>query len=207
MSDVLILNGDGNIMSLLPLSTVDWMDAISYLYSDKVVVVKNYDDWEVHSPSVTLKVPSIIMFKGYAWWDKTVVFTSENLFLRDGYTCMLQITQRCAANKGKGHSERRLTMDHVVPRSLGGKKSWSNIVTACFECNCKRGNNSSIRPKRQPHAPTYYDLLSKRKQLPIVLRDTAWASYLPKDWNEDAVFYKPRNGDTVLLKDYKNDTE
>jgi len=200
--DTLLLNGDGNIMSILPLSVVSWKDAISYMYSDKVVVVKNYEDWEVHSPTVTLPVPSILMFKGYAWWDKTVVFTAENLFLRDNYTCMLQITSRCAAKKGKGHPVKRLTMDHCVPKSLGGKKSWTNIVTACFECNCKRGNNSSVKPKKQPHAPTYYDLLGKRKELPIIVKDTAWVDYLPSDWNKDAIFYKPRDGDMVLLKDH-----
>jgi len=202
MSDVLILNGDGNIMSILPLSVVEWTDAISYICSEKVVVVKNYDNWEVHSPSTTMPVPSILMFKGFAWWDKTVVFTQENLFLRDDYTCMLQITSRCAAAKGKGHSVKKLTMDHCTPRSHGGKKSWNNIVTACFECNCKRGNNSLLRPKKTPKAPTYYELLDKRKKLPMVIKDTAWADYLPQDWDKDSIYYKPRDGKMVLLKDH-----
>lgn len=201
--DTLILNGDGNVMSVLPLSVVNWTDAISYMYSEKVVVVKNYEDWEVHSPSVTMKVPSILMFRGYAWWDKMVVFTQENLFLRDDYTCMLQITSRCAANKGKGHSPKRLTMDHYIPRSKGGKKVWSNIVTACFECNCRRGNNSSIKPKKLPRVPSYYDLLETRKKLPIVIKDPAWRDYL-HDWNDDVIYYQPRKGKMVLLKDYKN---
>jgi hypothetical protein len=38
--------------------------------------------------------------------------------------------------------QRDLTLDHVVPVSLGGVNSWTNLVTACMACNQRKGNKS-----------------------------------------------------------------
>jgi 5-methylcytosine-specific restriction endonuclease McrA len=50
------------------------------------------------------------------------------VFARDGYEC-----QYCGAGS-------HLTMDHVVPRSRGGRSSWDNVVTSCAPCNLRKGN-------------------------------------------------------------------
>lgn len=37
------------------------------------------------------------------------------------------------------------TMEHLIPRSLGGTRSVTNIVRACYSCNQRRGDSPKIR--------------------------------------------------------------
>jgi 5-methylcytosine-specific restriction endonuclease McrA len=54
-------------------------------------------------------------------------------------------------------SKKQLTLDHVVPKSRGGKNTWSNLVTCCFTCNLKKGNKTPDEAKMvmrtQPYTP------------------------------------------------------
>jgi hypothetical protein len=59
----LVLNADAQPTSLLPLSVVDWREAIRYLVLDKVSVMAWYDDWIVHSANWSTRVPAVIMLK------------------------------------------------------------------------------------------------------------------------------------------------
>jgi 5-methylcytosine-specific restriction endonuclease McrA len=54
-----------------------------------------------------------------------------------------------------------LSLDHVIPRSMGGQNSWSNIVCACTKCNVKKGGRTPklahmklvrkpVKPRRNP---------------------------------------------------------
>jgi 5-methylcytosine-specific restriction endonuclease McrA len=81
-----------------------------------------------------------------------VKLTKQEIFRRDQYTC-----QYCGT-KAKG-----LTIDHIIPRSRGGKHSWSNLVTACPECNRKKGGRTLqevkmrfINPPHEPQATAIY---------------------------------------------------
>ncbi|WP_052891092.1 HNH endonuclease [Thermogemmatispora carboxidivorans] len=73
--------------------------------------------------------------------------TRANIFLRDEETC-----QYC------GKRTRELTLDHVIPRSRGGKSTWENLVTSCKACNSKKGNRLlkevNMRLIRQPRPLT-----------------------------------------------------
>ena len=57
----------------------------------------------------------------------------------------------------KHHDDRELTLDHVIPKSRGGLNTWTNIVTACKDCNQKKGNKTpaeaNMRLYRQPVKP------------------------------------------------------
>lgn len=187
--DTLLLNADGNPISLLPLSTLNWQTAIRLMFLDKVVPIKFYDDWVVRSPTKEMNVPSVVMTKKYVKSPKFVPFTRQNVYLRDEFTCQLQITSVCARSHGKGHSTDDLTLDHVHPKSFGGKQSWNNIITACAECNSHKGNRVII-PKTTARMPTYYDLAEKRKKTPLFIADKAWMDYL--GWDESLVYLKPR---------------
>jgi len=185
--DTLILNADYRPLSLLPLSIVDWELAIKLVALGKVSVIKEYDDWEVHSPSITVKVPSIVVTTGYVNWKKDVKYSRSNVLLRDKFTCQL-----C----GKSPSIKELTLDHVKPRSLGGITSWTNIVAACRGCNSRKGNDHNIRPKHKPYRPSYYQLAALRQALPVTIREVEWRTYLP--WDEHLIYVHPRNGKTKL---------
>ena len=73
MKDVLLLNQDGNPLTLWPLSTITWQQAIKALYLDKVTVLRSYDDWICHSQHLALPVPSVVMMAQYHYQKGTVI--------------------------------------------------------------------------------------------------------------------------------------
>jgi 5-methylcytosine-specific restriction endonuclease McrA len=169
VSDVLVLNADAQPISYLPLSAVQWKEAITYLYLDKCNVLEWYDDWIVHSADWETKVPAIIMMKEYVRRNTKARFTKFNLHLRDLYTC-----QYCEKQLERSH----LTVDHVIPLSKGGKTTWNNIVTACGPCNSRKGDKLFPKPVRLPYRPDYYELVNKRKQLPFSVKHDSWYEFI-----------------------------
>lgn len=169
MSDVLVLNADGQPVSYLPLSAVEWKEAITYLWLDKVTVLDWYDDWIVRSSSWETKVPSVIMLKEMMRRRRQPRFSKTNIYIRDLYTC-----QYCNTFQTRNN----LTLDHVIPLSKGGRTKWENIVAACSPCNSKKGNKTHMKPIKDPYVPNYYDLVNKRKQLTFEVKHPAWKQYL-----------------------------
>lgn len=172
MSDTLVINADGQPVSLLPLSAVSWKDAVMYMYHDKCNVLEWYDDWVVHSAHWETRVPAVIMLKDFLRRSTRPRFSKGNLYLRDMYHC-----QYC----GVGVNNKTATMDHVVPLSRGGKTAWDNIVTACGPCNSKKGNHMHMKPYYKPYEPGYYELVRKRKQMPFDLKHHSWAQWIGLD--------------------------
>jgi 5-methylcytosine-specific restriction endonuclease McrA len=183
--DTLILNKDGNPLSLVPLSVVSWQVAIRLLSLGKVTVLKEHEDWIVRSQKLEMHVPSIVICTEYVKWNKRIKYSRTNVYLRDDFTCQLQSTTRCRENHGKVKIS-DLTLDHVVPRSKGGKTNWTNVITSCKECNSNKGNDHTIVPKKMPYKPTYYEILAKRKNHPVQVRDPEWAYYLG-DWKPELI--------------------
>lgn len=169
MSDVLILNANAQPISFLPLSIVQWKEAIKYLYHDKCDVLEWYDDWMVRSPSWETRVPAVIMMREYIKQKTEVRFSKSNLYLRDLYTC-----QYCNTPPARMH----LTMDHVLPISKGGTTCWENIVTACNDCNSRKGNRTDIKPLHKPYRPGYWELVRKRKQRQFIIKHPSWNAYI-----------------------------
>jgi len=169
MSDCLVLNADGAPVSFLPVSTIDWQEAIKYLVLDKCHVLLWHENWVVHSANWETQVPSIIILKEYMKTKTTVRFSKGNVFLRDSYTC---------AYCEKKLEKRECTLDHVLPSSHGGKTNFDNTVTACGTCNANKGNNKKIKPKFKPYKPDFYELVNKRKKLPFQVRHKEWLEYL-----------------------------
>ena len=169
MSDVLILNADAQPVSYLPLSVIQWKEAIKYMYHDKCDVLEWYDDWLVRSPTWETKVPAVIMMRDYIKQKTEVRFSKSNLFLRDQNTCLY-----C----NKEFREKELTLDHVIPISRGGKTSWTNIVAACGPCNSTKGNKTNWKPKYKPYRPGYWELVRKRKQRDFQLKHPSWKYFI-----------------------------
>ena len=169
MSSCLILNADASPVSLLPLSTISWEEAIRYLVTDKAIVLEWYDDWTVHSEKWSTQVPAVMILKEYQKKKTAVRFSKHNVFLRDGYEC-----QYC----GEDVSRKTATLDHVLPVSHGGKTTFENTVCACANCNANKGNDKKIVPKVKPIKPTYFQLADKRKKMKWDLGHPSWAPYL-----------------------------
>lgn len=169
MSDVLVLNADAQPVSYLPLSVIQWKEAITYMWLDKCTVLEWYDDWMVHSAQWETRVPAVIMLKDMMRRRRKPRFSKTNVYLRDLYTCQYCLTQ---------FPKSQLTIDHVIPLSKGGRTNWENIVCACNPCNSRKGNRLTPKPKIQPYQPDYYELVNKRKQLPLQLRHPSWEPYI-----------------------------
>ncbi len=104
----LVLNADYTPLSYYPLSLWPWQTAVKAVFLDRVTIVENYER-EIHSPTRTMPIPSVIALRQYVKPSEHPAFTRFNLFLRDRFAC-----QYCGSGKD-------LTFDHVVPRRLGGR--------------------------------------------------------------------------------------
>ena len=170
MSDTLLLNADAQPLNLLPVSTINWQEAIRYLVLDKVRVLTWHDDWIVRSATWETPVPAVIMLKEYHKKRAGVRLTKRNVFLRDQYKC-----QYC----GCGVDSNSATLDHIQPISKGGKSSWENLVTACRSCNYEKADKLGYKPKRIGYRPGYFELAEKRRLMGFDIRHPSWIDYLP----------------------------
>ena len=165
----LVLNADYRPLSYYPLSLWPWQEAVKAAYMDRVVIVATYDEC-VHSPSTTLRIPSVVVLKDYVKPQKCVAFTRFNLFLRDGFCC-----QYCGARGD-------LTFDHVIPRSKGGRTSWENVVAACSGCNLRKGSRSlkqaGLSLRRPPRRPGSEELRDIGRKFPPNYLHGSWLDYL-----------------------------
>lgn len=169
MADVLLLNANAQPISYLPLSTVNWKEAILYMYHEKCSVLEWYDDWLVRSPTWETKVPAVIMLKDFVRQKTQVRFSKYNVFLRDQYNCLY-----CDEKLNSSEA----TLDHVIPLSKGGKTNFENIVTSCSICNSQKGNRTDMKPKYAPYRPGYWELVRKRKQLPYDIKHPSWEQWI-----------------------------
>lgn len=129
-----------------------------------------------------LLVPRIVVLQIY---DRIPIgrirFSRQNIFLRDDNTC-----QYCE----KQLERRQLNLDHVTPRSQGGKTTWDNVVASCFACNHKKGGRTpaqaQMRLVRRPRKPKWSELARTPKPR-VVYRE--WIPFLdPVDatyWNTE----------------------
>src|SRR4028119_2305676 len=113
----LVLNADYTPLSYYPLSLWPWQTAVKAVFLERVDIVAQYVR-EVHSPTRTFQLPSVIALRQYVKPSEHPAFTRFNLFLRDRFEC-----QYCA-------SPAELTFDHVVPRAHGGGRSREHGTTA-----------------------------------------------------------------------------
>ncbi len=171
MADCLLLNANYQPVSILPLSTISWQHAIKLMYLDNITVLETYEDWVVRSARLTIHVPCVAVTKDYFDIKKGAKFSRRNLFLRDMYQC-----QYCGDTFDVGD----LTLDHYIPRSEGGKTTWENSLTACRDCNHKKGNKY-WKPLRLPYKPDYFHLVNKWKNTKIRVRHPSWLKYLNLD--------------------------
>jgi 5-methylcytosine-specific restriction endonuclease McrA len=155
-----------------PLQVVGWQRAVTLLFQGKAEVIEEHNE-EIHSISFSMKIPSVLRMLSMVRLKRKVPvkFTRLNIFTRDGWKC-----QYC----GEKFPSEKLTFDHVVPVSQGGKKQWENIVTACVECNShKEGRTpqqAGMKLLKKPKQPIWAQVVT----VTVGLRTTpdSWRDYL-----------------------------
>jgi 5-methylcytosine-specific restriction endonuclease McrA len=120
---VLVLNANFE-----PLNVCDTRRAVGLILLNKASLILN-GRGEIQTVSSNFPAPSIIRLERMIKRPRqSVRLTKREVFRRDNYTC-----QYC------GQRPLRLTVDHVIPRRLGGGHTWENLVTACPACNLRKG--------------------------------------------------------------------
>lgn len=189
MHEVLLLNANAQPLSFLPVSSISWQQAIKLLYLNAASALHHYDGWEVHSPSATMQVPSVIILRKQVhnmreWVPRDGGPQKSLVFLRDLFIC-----QYC----DKPFPRSQLTIDHVVPRKYGGRSRWDNVTTACGPCNCERGCDIRMQPKCKPFRPSFSLLMKNMRKFPLTIPHATWNYYL--GWDESRLrLIDPRNG-------------
>jgi 5-methylcytosine-specific restriction endonuclease McrA len=168
----LVLNADYQPLSYYPLSVWSWQDTIKAIFLGRVDIVSNYDRL-IRSPGHDLKLPSVVALKEYVPQNRRPPFTRFNVFLRDRFACQYCWSQFPVHD---------LTFDHLVPRSRGGRTSWTNIVTACTACNLRKSNRMphecGMQLMAKPFAPTAQQLQKCGRHFPPNYLHDSWRDYL-----------------------------
>jgi len=142
MSDqVLVLNANFE-----PINICDLRRAFGLILTEKATLVSNGRGY-FYSINQKFPIPSVIRLQRMVHRPRAQVhLTRKEIFRRDHYTC-----QYC------GHHSSNLTIDHVIPKRLGGEFSWENLVTACSVCNHKKGgrmvHDAGMKLLRIPKPP------------------------------------------------------
>lgn len=155
-----------------PHRIVSWQRAVIMLFDGKVEIVEEYDE-PIRSVSITIKMPAVVrMLRAVRGRRRAIKFSRINVATRDDFRC-----QYC----GGKFPLRRLTYDHVVPRSQGGRTAWDNIVMACYPCNEAKRNRTpeqaGMKLRKQPVKPSWLPVIAFHVDATHSIPD-AWANWL-----------------------------
>jgi 5-methylcytosine-specific restriction endonuclease McrA len=150
--------------------------AFILLVKGKAVVVEERDR-EIRRG---MMAPSVIRLRNYVNVPhKTQVLSRKNILLRDRCRC-----QYCGVTLNAAH----LTLDHVIPKSLGGRNEWHNLVACCAPCNRKKSNKTleecGLTLIRKPRPVTVHT--SRHVLRSVGAEDPKWRRYLYFDSEGDS---------------------
>jgi hypothetical protein len=177
MKRVLVLNADNSPINVLPFQKAFKLafrgkaSVVSHIMDNPIKCVvsdENYLNLIDECPTLLtddgkgFKRPTILRLNKYKYIPfKKVTLSRNNIYRRDDYTCVY-----CG-------TENDLTIDHVIPRSKGGKNTWENLVTCCGTCNVTKCNKDlDVFLEEQgydmiskPYKPTYLEFISNNRDI------------------------------------------
>lgn len=139
---VLLLNA-----SFEPLRIITTKRAVCLVLAEKAEVIESKPGC-LRSATTQVVIPSVIRLRKYVHvpYKATYPLNRRSLLARDRRECQVAGCEKIGS-----------TIDHVVPRSRGGKHEWSNVALMCPSCNFRKGDRllSEIgwTLKRQPAQP------------------------------------------------------
>jgi 5-methylcytosine-specific restriction endonuclease McrA len=148
----------------------------AYDFTDWTSLAAREGEAVITTPLLRIRVPEVIVLKRYNGFPlHTVAFSRRNIYRRDAYTC-----QYCGSRPGS----ELLSIDHVVPRSRGGRSNWVNCVLACVDCNKRKADRTleeaGIVLHKAPGPPTFHGAL----EISIGRRKASWERFISERyWN------------------------
>jgi CRISPR/Cas system Type II protein with McrA/HNH and RuvC-like nuclease domain len=146
MSKVLVLNAD-----YTPLNVTSLNRGFKLVYKGKAEVVKKDDKPLITTIGDFIRPIIIRLFNYVRHQVKPLKLNRKRIYRRDNFECVY-----CGSKKN-------LTIDHVIPRSKGGKNTWDNLVTCCSGCNLRKGDKSveesGFKMKRKPFVPSIFSFV------------------------------------------------
>lgn len=130
--------------------------AIRLFLKEKVDVLSSWEDVRYYSASGFIELPAVMRLR-YRITRNSVkrVFSRSAVFKRDNYTCLY-----CS----KMMTSKDITVDHIIPTSRGGTNSFDNCVSACKDCNIRKGSKLldeiGMKLTRKPETPEGYLVVS-----------------------------------------------
>ena len=156
-----------------PIEIIDSFKAFGMCRSGRANVVEDYDI-KAHGSAM---FPAVIVLKSYVRKHEFALKCNRgNIYNRDKYTC--QYCSYVAKNRFE------LTLDHVLPKSRGGPKTWDNIVSSCHKCNEKKAartpEEAGMKLLKEPRRPkaTFIDFYPMNN--------------VPKEWSPYIYLYKEK---------------
>lgn len=127
---------------------------------------------QIHGATLVMNIPSVIRLLEYRRIPRqTRALSRKNILVRDGYICQY-CRRKCSATE--------LTLDHVHPRSRGGKATWENLVASCRRCNNRKGDRTpdeaGMRLARMPRPYSVHTSRNLMREIGGV--HEAWRKYL-----------------------------
>lgn len=161
----LLLNSSYEVISF-----ITFKRALKLHFNNKAEILSSWND-SISWISGKIQYPAVLRLKyNVPWRNRKMRCTRKAVLRRDRYTC-----QYC----NKGFKTEKLTWDHVVPRSKGGKSVWTNVITSCIECNTRKGDRTPEEAEmpyvRKPLAPNI-NISNEYSSIKIKHKD--WGFYL-----------------------------
>jgi 5-methylcytosine-specific restriction endonuclease McrA len=159
---VLVLN-----QNYEPLNVCSVRRALTLVFGGKASSVEP-GDGRVRTISAAFPVPSVVRLERYIRAPRQrVVLSKRNVLKRDRYEC-----QYC------GLVDRKMTIDHIVPKKHNGPETWENLVAACMTCNARKGDrppeHSGLQLRRKPKRPNNVTFIRNF----VGVADQRWKPYL-----------------------------
>lgn len=181
----------------VPITTVSVKEALLLLFKNvaKAVNVDDYSTYDFESwadlgkvfkngefiltPRLKIPVPDVIVLETYCKIpSQSITFSRANLLQRDMYMC-----QYCS----KQLTTKNFTIDHVIPRSKGGKSTWQNTAVCCGKCNYNKRDRTPeeagmtlIKKPIEPPHKKYFISISPGKKI-------SWDKFLKNGKARDMV--------------------
>lgn len=148
MRYVLLLNMTEEVLNF-----VSEKKALKLLYKEKVEVISSWLDETLEFFGKKIFMPAVLKLRYFVHrkFSSNLIFSRRAVLKRDQYQC-----QYCSKILKPG----LITVDHIVPRSMGGKSTFTNCVAACHQCNKRKGNkrleDTNLKLLKMPIVPSGY---------------------------------------------------